>query len=285
MKEPPNGFAKPFFLLIDAVRFAQMIDLNGCHGVGLYASNYRFVDPSWKRPSAVDSQLTRNRAVVLLSGGLDSTTCLSICKADGFIPYAISFRYGQRHAIELERAKLVATRAGVTKHAIIDLHLEGFGGSALTDHAIEVPKHDSPDQIGDEIPITYVPARNTVFLAYALAWAEVIGAMDIYVGVNALDYSGYPDCRPEYIAAFEHMANLATKTAVQGNRMKIHAPLIHLSKSQIIRRGLDLGVDYSITSSCYDPDPNGTPCLRCDSCLLRLKGFAENGLTDPAILK
>lgn len=222
--------------------------------------------------------------MVLLSGGLDSTTCLSICKADGFIPHAISFRYGQRHAVELERAKLVAARAGVAKHAIIDLHLEGFGGSALTDRAIEVPKHDSPDQIGDDIPITYVPARNTVFLAYALAWAEVIGAMDIYVGVNALDYSGYPDCRPEYIAAFEQMANLATKSAVQGNRMKIHAPLIHLTKAQIIRRGLELGVDYSITSSCYDPGPDGTPCLRCDSCLLRLKGFAENGMTDPAIL-
>jgi 7-cyano-7-deazaguanine synthase len=223
------------------------------------------------------------KAVVLLSGGLDSATCLAICRADGYLPYAISFRYGQRHAIELERAATIASRYDVAQHVIISLDLGGFGGSALTDTAIEVPKHKSADEIGSDIPITYVPARNTVFLSYALAWAEVLGASDLFVGVNALDYSGYPDCRPEYIQAFETMANLATKSAMEGNRVRIHTPLIHWTKAEIIRRGLELGVDYSQTLSCYDPDTTGRPCTQCDSCLLRFRGFAENGLDDPAV--
>lgn len=231
----------------------------------------------------MEPESLERRAVVLLSGGLDSTTCLAICKSEGFVPYAISFRYGQRHEVELQRAKSIATNAGVAKHAIVNLDLGGFGGSALTDRSLAVPKHQSADEIGSDIPITYVPARNTVFLAYALAWAEVLEANDIYIGVNALDYSGYPDCRPEYINAFETMANLATKRAVSGSRLRIHAPLIHMTKAQIIRRGLDLGVDYSKTLSCYDPSAEGQPCERCDSCLLRMRGFAENGLTDPAL--
>jgi len=222
------------------------------------------------------------KAVVLLSGGLDSATCLAICKDAGFIPYAISFQYGQRHAIELERAKQIARDAQVAKHVVIQLDLGSFGGSALTDRNLEVPKHDSADQLGSDIPLTYVPARNTVFLSYALAWAEVLGALDIYIGVNALDYSGYPDCRPEFVRAFETMANLATKSAVQGNRLIIHAPLITWTKSEIIREGLKLGVDYSKTLSCYDPDPSGKPCRHCDSCLLRARGFEQNGLTDPS---
>lgn len=231
----------------------------------------------------MEPESLERRAVVLLSGGLDSTTCLAICKSEGFVPYAISFRYGQRHEVELQRAKRIATNAGVAKHAIVNLDLAGFGGSALTDRSLAVPKHQSADEIGSDIPITYVPARNTVFLAYALAWAEVLEANDIYIGVNALDYSGYPDCRPEYIDAFETVANLATKRAVSGSRLRIHAPLIHMTKAQIIRRGLDLGVDYSQTLSCYDPSAEGQPCERCDSCLLRMRGFAENGLTDPAL--
>jgi len=222
------------------------------------------------------------KAVVLLSGGLDSATCLAICKEAGFVPYAISFRYGQRHAIELERAKQIALDAQVAQHAIINLDLGAFGGSALTDPNLAVPKHDSADQLGSEIPLTYVPARNTVFLSYALAWAEVLGALDIYIGVNALDYSGYPDCRPEYIRAYETMANLATKSGVEGNRLIIHAPLITWTKSEIIRKGLQLGVDYSKTLSCYDPDPSGKPCKHCDSCLLRSRGFEQNSMTDPA---
>ncbi len=231
----------------------------------------------------MEPESMERRAVVLLSGGLDSTTCLAICKSEGFIPYAISFRYGQRHEVELQRAQRIATNAGVAKHAIVNLDLGGFGGSALTDRSLAVPKHQSADEIGSDIPITYVPARNTVFLAYALAWAEVLEANDIFIGVNALDYSGYPDCRPEYINAFETMANLATKRAISGCRLSIHAPLIHWTKAQIIRRGLDLGVDYSQTLSCYDPGAEGKPCERCDSCLLRMRGFAENGLTDPAV--
>ena len=222
------------------------------------------------------------KAVVLLSGGLDSTTCLAICKEAGFSPYAISFRYGQRHAIELERAREIAVEAQVAKHVVVNLDLGGFGGSALTDPSISVPKHDSADQLGDDIPLTYVPARNTVFLSYALAWAEVLGAHDIYIGVNALDYSGYPDCRPEYIRAFETMANLATKSGSQGNRLIIHAPLITWTKSQIIKKGIELGVDYSKTLSCYDPDPQGNPCKHCDSCLLRARGFEQNSMPDPA---
>lgn len=231
----------------------------------------------------MDPDQLQKRAVVLLSGGLDSTTCLAICKAEGFTPYAISFRYGQRHALELQRAERIASNAGVAKHVIVDLDIAGFGGSALTDRALAVPKHQSVDEIGSDIPITYVPARNTVFLAYALAWAEVLAANDIFVGVNALDYSGYPDCRPEYIQAFETMANLATKRGVEGSRLRIHAPLIHWTKAEIIRRGLDLGVDYSHTLSCYDPGAEGRPCEQCDSCLLRMRGFAANGLTDPSI--
>jgi 7-cyano-7-deazaguanine synthase len=231
----------------------------------------------------MEPESLERKAVVLLSGGLDSTTCLAICKSEGFVPYAISFRYGQRHEVELQRAKRIATNAGVAKHAIVNLDLGGFGGSALTDRSLAVPKHQSADEIGSDIPITYVPARNTVFLAYALAWAEVLEANDVYIGVNALDYSGYPDCRPEYIDAFETVANLATKRAVSGSRLRIHAPLIHMTKAQIIRRGLDLGVDYSQTLSCYDPSPEGQPCERCDSCLLRMRGFAEHGLTDPSL--
>jgi 7-cyano-7-deazaguanine synthase len=226
--------------------------------------------------------ISPKKAVVLLSGGLDSTTCLAICKEAGFVPYAISFRYGQRHAIELDRARQIAIDAQVAKHLIVNLDLGGFGGSALTDHNLNVPKHDSADQLGNDIPLTYVPARNTVFLSYALAWAEVLGAQDIYIGVNALDYSGYPDCRPEYIRAFETMANLATKSGVQGNRLIIHAPLITWTKSQIIRKGIELGVDYSKTLSCYDPDPEGNPCKHCDSCLLRARGFEQNAMSDPA---
>ena len=221
------------------------------------------------------------RAVVLLSGGLDSTTTLAIARAEGFEPYAMSFRYGQRHVIELESAKRVALRMGVAKHVIVDIDLRQFGGSALTDD-IEVPKGRSAQAMSAGIPITYVPARNTIFLSFALGWAETLGAQDIFIGVNALDYSGYPDCRPEFIAAYEHMANLATKAGVEGSqRLKIHTPLIEMSKAQIIARGLALGVDYGLTSSCYDPGPSGQPCGACDSCLLRAKGFGELGVDDP----
>jgi 7-cyano-7-deazaguanine synthase len=206
-----------------------------------------------------------------------------MAKSQGFASYAISFRYGQRHGIELERAALVATHLGALEHIIIDIDLAKLGGSALTDRNIAVPKHQTVDQIGSDIPLTYVPARNTVFLSYALAWAEVLESKDIFIGVNALDYSGYPDCRPEYIEAFEKMANLATKRGVEGNRLTIHAPLINLTKAEIIKKGLALGVDYGLTISCYDPAPNGTPCGRCDSCLLRSKGFSEAGSGDPAI--
>lgn len=223
------------------------------------------------------------RAVVLLSGGLDSATCLAIAKAEGFEVYAISFRYGQRHRLELERASELAVRGGVEKHTIIDIDLGKLGGSALTDPALEVPKHQNVDEIDSGIPLTYVPARNTVFLSYALAWAEVLSANDLFIGVNALDYSGYPDCRPEYIRAFETMANLATRAGVEGSRLTVHAPLILLSKAEIIAWGLRLGVDYSRTLSCYDPDEFGTPCGRCDSCLLRAKGFSERGIRDPAV--
>jgi len=220
-------------------------------------------------------------AVVLLSGGLDSATALAIARSEGFDCHALSFRYGQRHAAELAAAERVAKSLGVLSHRTVEIDLRQFGGSALTSD-MPVPKKASADEIGSEIPITYVPARNTIFLSYALAFAEVVGAEGIYIGVNALDYSGYPDCRPEYIAAFERMANLATKAAVAGGqKLKIHTPLIQLTKAQIIRRGLDLGVDYSLTLSCYDPDSAGRACGHCDSCLLRLKGFAENGVRDP----
>jgi 7-cyano-7-deazaguanine synthase len=222
-------------------------------------------------------------AVVLVSGGLDSATVLAIARARGYQPYALSFRYGQRHSVEVEAARRVASALGAVRHVVADIDLRVFGGSALTDD-IDVPHHDSADELGAGIPVTYVPARNTVFLAFALAWAETLGASDVFIGVNALDYSGYPDCRPEYIAAFEQMANLATKAGVEGRqRLKIHAPLIHLTKAQIIERGLALGVDYSLTHSCYDPDPAGRACGTCDSCLLRRRGFAELGLGDPAL--
>jgi 7-cyano-7-deazaguanine synthase len=221
------------------------------------------------------------KAVVLLSGGLDSTTVLAVAKDQGFEPYAISFRYGQRHAVELEAARRVATVAGVERHVVCDIDLRVFGGSALTAD-VEVPKHASADEVADdEIPITYVPARNTVFLSFALAYAEVIGSTDIFIGVSALDYSGYPDCRPEYIAAYEQMANLATRAGVEGNAMKIHTPLINLTKAETVELGTKLGVDYSLTLSCYDPDADGRSCGHCDSCLLRLRGFADAGLNDP----
>lgn len=226
----------------------------------------------------------RRPAVVLLSGGLDSSTVLAITQNEGFEPYALSFRYGQRHAVELDAAKRVAEAAGVARHVVAEIDLRVFGGSALTAE-LDVPHHDSVDELDpDGIPITYVPARNTVFLSFALAWAETLGASDVFIGVNALDYSGYPDCRPEYIAAYEAMANLATKAGVEGtHKLKIHTPLISLTKSETIARGLELGVDYSLTHSCYDPSPAGRACGTCDSCLLRGRGFAELGLTDPAL--
>lgn len=223
-------------------------------------------------------------AVVLLSGGLDSATVLAIAKQASFQVHAISFRYGQRHTFELSRAAELAAAQELCNHVIVDINLAQFGGSALTSSNIAVPKHDNVDEIGSSIPVTYVPARNTVFLSLALAYAETVGAKDIFIGVNALDYSGYPDCRPEYIAAFEKMANLATKVGVEGGLITIHTPLISLTKAQIIARGLELGVDYSMTSSCYDPDPvTGKPCGRCDACLLRLRGFQQNGMTDPVL--
>lgn len=219
-------------------------------------------------------------AVVLLSGGLDSTTVLAIARSEGFLPYALSFRYGQRHSIELESAKRVAHLEGVGGHVIADIDLRVFGGSALTSN-LAVPKHDDASDLQADIPVTYVPARNTVFLSFALAYAEVIGSSDIFIGVNAMDYSGYPDCRPEYIQAYEQMANLATRAGVEGARLKIHTPLIDMTKAEIIQTGRRLGVDYGLTSSCYDPDDRGRPCGHCDSCLLRLKGFAEAGVEDP----
>jgi 7-cyano-7-deazaguanine synthase len=219
--------------------------------------------------------------VVLLSGGLDSTTALAIANAEGFESYALSFRYGQRHVAELAAAQRVASRYGVTQHVVADINLRVFGGSALTAD-IAVPKDRPLDHISDGIPVTYVPARNTIFLSFALAWAEVLEASDVFIGVNALDYSGYPDCRPEYIEAYERMANLATKAGVEGRqRLRIHTPLLRLTKAEIIRKGLELGVDYSLTSSCYDPSTDGGPCGRCDSCQLRKKGFEALGMTDP----
>ena len=219
------------------------------------------------------------KAVVLVSGGLDSTTCLAIAKEQNFDLYALTLNYGQRHDHELNSARMIIDFFNIHDHSIIDIDLAQFGGSALTDQ-IDVPKkRDLSDM--DEIPVTYVPARNTVFLSLALAWAEVLGSFDIFIGVNALDYSGYPDCRPEYISSFEKTANLATKAGVSGSSFKIHTPLIDMTKSEIIKVGLDLGVDYSLTSSCYDPDQEGNPCGLCDACYLRLKGFKETGITDP----
>jgi 7-cyano-7-deazaguanine synthase len=221
------------------------------------------------------------RAVVLLSGGLDSATVLAIARSQGYELYALSFSYGQRHVWELEAAKQVAASIGVALHRVAEIDLRVFGGSALTDD-IAVPKGRTSDDMSHGIPVTYVPARNTIFLSFALAWAEVLGSSDIFIGVNALDYSGYPDCRPEFIEAFEKMANLATKAGVEGRQsLKIHTPLIALSKAQIIARGIELGVDYGLTSSCYDPSSSGEPCGQCDSCLLRQKGFRENGIADP----
>ena len=222
------------------------------------------------------------RAVVLLSGGLDSTTVLAIA-SQNYEVSAISFDYGQRHKFELQRAKDIAAKANVTRHIIVNIDLAQFGGSALTESDLQVPKHDTAEDIGSDIPITYVPARNTVFLSLALGYAETIDARDIFIGVNALDYSGYPDCRPEYIQAYETMANLATKSGVEDGGLKIHTPLIDLTKAQIIKQGLELGVDYSKTISCYDPASDGKPCKHCDACLLRIRGFEENGLTDPSL--
>lgn len=220
-------------------------------------------------------------AVVLLSGGLDSTTVLALAQSEGFEVHALSFSYGQRHSIELEAASEIAKRAGVKRHVTAEIDLRTFGGSALTSD-IEVPKGRSIDDADAEIPITYVPARNTVFLSFAVAFAEVVGADDIHIGVNALDYSGYPDCRPEYIAAYEQMANLATRRGVEGHRLHIHTPLIDLTKAQIVELGLSLGVDYSLTRSCYDPSTTGEACGTCDSCQLRVRGFEANGMRDPA---
>ena len=220
------------------------------------------------------------RAVCLLSGGLDSATCLAAARRDGYECYALSFDYGQRHRVELEAAARVAAAMGARRHMVMRIGLDQIGGSALTDD-IPVPKGRSANDLGDEIPVTYVPARNTVFLSFALAWAETLGASDIFIGVNALDYSGYPDCRPEYIAAYERMANLATKAGVDGNsRLRIHTPLLALSKADIVRLARELGVDFGLTHSCYDPDPQGRPCGQCDSCVLRRKGFQEAGIED-----
>lgn len=229
--------------------------------------------------------MTGTNAVVLLSGGLDSTTALAVARQRGFRTHAISFRYGQRHVHELACAKEVAQAFGAAQHVVVDFDLRRFGGSALTSD-IEVPRGRSAEDMSHGIPVTYVPARNTIFLSFALAWAETLSASDVFIGVNALDYSGYPDCRPEYITAFEQMANLATKAGVEGTQhLKIHTPLISLMKAEIIRLGVSLGVDYALTSSCYDPGPDGKPCGACDSCVLRAKGFTEAGLKDPLLAK
>lgn len=226
--------------------------------------------------------MSRSRsAVCLLSGGLDSSVSLACARDEGFECYALTIDYGQRHKLELEAARRIARALGVKEHLIVRTDLRAFGGSALT-AGLEVPKHRTAAEIGAGIPVTYVPARNTIFLAYALAWAEVLGSSDIFIGVNAIDYSGYPDCRPEYLEAFERMANLATRAGVEGRmRLQIHAPLLRLTKADIIRLGHRLGVDFRLTHSCYDPDPEGRACGACDSCLLRRKGFAEAGLEDP----
>ena len=225
------------------------------------------------------------RAVILLSGGLDSATCLAIARNEGFETHTVAFRYGQRHQYELQRAQLISEKLNATSHRIVDIDLAQFGGSALTDAAIDVPKSETVESIGEAIPVTYVPARNTVFLALSLAFAETVDAKDIFIGVNSLDYSGYPDCRPEFIQAFEQMANLATKAGVEeSQRLKIHTPLIDLTKAEIIARGMELGVDYGLTLSCYDPGDAGLPCQHCDACLLRARGFATNGIHDPSIV-
>ena len=224
---------------------------------------------------------TDKKAVVLSSGGLDSTTVMAIAKNEGYLIYSLSFSYGQRHFVELEAAKKIAEIIGVEKHLVLNLDLKKIGASALTDN-IDVPKNRSEVGISDDIPVTYVPARNTIFLSHALAWAEVIKTPYIFIGVNAIDYSGYPDCRPEYIKAFEKMANLATKAGVKGiSKIRINTPLLNLSKAQIIKKGIELGVDYSLTHSCYDPNPEGVACGQCDSCILRKNGFKEASIKDP----
>lgn len=254
----------------------------------LYARTTRPVPATHEAPRSVnDPQQRRSQddghpAVVLLSGGLDSATTVAIARSRGFRVHALSFRYGQRHDVELEAARRVAERFAVARHQVATIDLAAFGGSALTGD-IPVPKGRNLDAGTSEIPVTYVPARNTIFLSFALAWAEVLGATDIFIGINALDYSGYPDCRPEYLDAFERMANLATRAGVEGDRrLSIHAPLLHLTKAQIIREGLALGVDYAETISCYDPSPEGIACGECDACQLRLRGFAECRAADPA---
>lgn len=236
----------------------------------------------------MSSETAPRPAVILLSGGLDSATVLALARHEGYLPYAMSFRYGQRHEAEIRRAQQIARSMQVVKHIVVDINLGLIGGSALTDTSLDVPKSETVDGIGKDIPITYVPARNTIFLSFALGWAEVLDAHDIFIGVNALDYSGYPDCRPEYIAAFQTMANLATKSGSEhlrtgeGQPLRLHTPLIDLTKAEIIRRGLALGVDYAQTLSCYDPVDGELACGHCDACLLRLRGFAQNGLQDPA---
>jgi 7-cyano-7-deazaguanine synthase len=226
------------------------------------------------------SGVGQKRAVVLLSGGLDSTTCLAIAREEGYALCAMSFRYGQRHLRELDMARGTVSRVGVEKHIVVDFDMRSFGGSALTGSG-DVPRDVPEDRIGRSIPPTYVPARNTIFLSFALAWAEVLDARDIFIGVNAQDYSGYPDCRPEYIEAFERMAELGTRTGVEGRPVRIHTPLAELTKAGIIRKGASLGVDFSMTHSCYDPPPGRAACGRCESCLLRRKGFREAGMEDP----
>ncbi|HRI45251.1 MAG TPA: 7-cyano-7-deazaguanine synthase QueC [Fimbriimonadaceae bacterium] len=225
--------------------------------------------------------MIQGSAVVLLSGGLDSATTLAIARSLGFDVLALSFDYGQRHEVELLAARRVAKAIGAREHRVIEIDLRAFGGSALTAD-LPVPRSRTEEERGKDIPITYVPARNTIFLAYALGWAEVLGAQDLFIGVNAVDYSGYPDCRPEFVQAFERLANLATKAGVEGRPFRVHAPLIELTKAQIIRRGLELGIDYALTHSCYDPDTAGRPCGECDSCRIRLGAFEELGLADPA---
>ena len=227
----------------------------------------------------------KRKAVILSSGGLDSTTVMAMARAEGYDIYSMSFRYGQRHVLELEASERAASAFNAKKHLVIDIDLGKIGGSALTDN-IEVPKSRNEEDMTKGIPVTYVPARNTIFLSYALAWAEVLEASDIFIGVNAVDYSGYPDCRPEYIKAFEDMANLATKACVEGSiKIKIQAPLMNLTKAEIIQKGIELGVDYGMTHSCYDPAEDGKACGQCDSCLLRKKGFKEAGIPDPTVYK
>lgn len=247
------------------------------HAGGLGNAFSAFRDNCWARRDELEGN---PKAVVLLSGGLDSTTVLAIAKSQGFLPYALTFRYGQRHEAEIASARQVAARMGVVEHVIAPIDLRLFGGSALTS-SIEVPKDRSAAEMEHSIPVTYVPARNTIFLSFALAWAEVLDATNIFIGVNALDYSGYPDCRPEFIDAFERLSNLATKAAVEGTALRIRAPLIHMSKADIVRAGSRLGVDFSATVSCYQADAEGRACGRCDACRLRAQGFAAAGIRDP----